>query len=251
MGTSGELTSTITPAPRGAARGRWALAHSVGIILLFLWALYFVSSLWAAPVSASGNSLRSATEHGQVTDIDRVAARPSQLSATPMLLFRQDTSTDSSGEYLVWTARSGHRYYTDAATFPGPLPNAAARSGTSYVNASSDPSYVDRVTDYVVNRTSFHGGVVWTGTAQLLLMLVVFGSLLGRNPHNGTRWFWFWVLNLPLGIGIVWYTVSEQLHDSTPFAIPRRGGQGFLLGLAGIAFIPLAVLALQQLFNRI
>lgn len=169
-----------------------------------------------------------------------------------MLLFRQDTSTDASGTYLVWTARSGHRYYTDPQTVRGPLPtNGDVSISDLFSGDGSNGSDRDRATAWVLNRTDFQSGIVWTGLAQLALMLVVFGALFSRKPLNGTRWFWFWVINLPLGIAVVCYAVSEHLHDSTPFAIPRRGGQGFLQGVAGIAFIPLTVTVLQQLVNRI
>ncbi len=169
-----------------------------------------------------------------------------------MLLFGHDTSTDSSGSYLVWTVRNGHRYYTDPQTVRGPFPtNGVVSSSPMLSGDGSNGSYSDRATAWVLSRTDFRSGVVWTGLGQLALMLVFFIALFGRKPQNGTRWFWFWVINLPLGIGIVWYAVSEHLHDSTPFTTPRRGGQGFLLSLAGLAFIPLTVMVLQQLFNRI
>ncbi|XAS77553.1 hypothetical protein V3G39_05815 [Dermatophilaceae bacterium Sec6.4] len=234
-----------------AGRGRWAASRVVGIMLVVLWVLYFASSLWAAPVRASGDSLRAATESGRVTDIDRVASRPARLSASPMFSFRGDNSTDNTGDYLVWSVHNGHRYYTDVMTFPGPITSSAITSGTSFVSGSSEPSYVDRVTDFVVKRTHFEGGIAWAGLAQLLILLLALGSLFNRAPRTGTRWFWFWVINVPLGIGLLWYASSERLREPAPITVRRGGGQGFLLGLVATFAIPLAVTVLQQLVDRI
>jgi hypothetical protein len=238
-----------------AARTRWATSHGVGLGLLLVLTVWLGISLWVAPVQADGAALRAAADAGQIINLNREGAPPSPLSREPLFLFGHDDSTDSSGAFLVWTTRNGHRYYTDATTAPGLFPNhGGTTSGSMLSGDGSNPSPVDRVTSYVLERTRFQGGFVWAGIAQLALVVCAIGSIRGRPPLRGTRWFWFWVISLPLGVGVLWFALSELLRDPapTPARVRERwnGGQGFALSVVGPPVIQLTVVAGQLLFTR-
>ena len=225
--------------------------------------VWFGLSLWAAPVPAVGPALRAAADGGQIIKLDRLASNPHGLGTEPLFLVGNRDSTDPSGTILVWTTRNGHRYYTDATTVPGPFPSqGGATSGSLLSGDGSNHSPVDQLTVYVLEQTRFQGGVEWLGLAQLCLVVSAIASIRGRAPRWGTRWFWFWVINLPLGVGVLWFAVSERLRDRGPHRGSDRaqdraqdrarwnGGQGFAVSVVGVPLIGLAVAAGQLLFTR-
>lgn len=169
-----------------------------------------------------------------------------------MFLFRQEDSTDGTGKYLAWSASNGHRYYTEASTVPGPFPPVdKAMTGAMYSGDGGKPTYEDRATSYVANRTTFDGGIAWTDAAKLALLLGAVASLIARTPKRGTRWFWFWVITIPLGIGLLWYSISEQLQDQDPSVQRWKGAQGVIFSLLGLAILSATATVAGQLFIRI
>ena len=252
MRITGVVGRMLGPLPPAADQRRWMLAHSAGLLLVALWVIYVALSLWTSPVVASGAAVKAAAGTGRITDVDRVAALPPRLSFSPMFLFQQDNSTDGTGKYLVWSATNGHRYYTEVNTVPGPFPPAdRAMTGAMYSGDGSKPTAEDRATAYVADRTMVGGVVVWTDAAKLALLLAAVASLIARTPQRGTRWFWFWVITIPLGVGLLWYAIREQLQDHDPSVRRWKGAQGVIFSLLGLAVLSGTATVAGQLFIRI
>lgn len=234
-----------------ARRIRWVTSHSAGVGLLLAVGVWLGMSLWVAPVQADGARLRAAADGGQIVNLDRLSSPPKSLSQQPLFLFGHPDSTSNTGSVLVWTTRNWQRHYTDATTVPGPFPNdAGTTSGTLISGDGSNPSPTDQVTAYVLQRTRFQSEVAWVGLAQLVLVVVAIGAIRGAAPQRGTRWFWFWVINLPLGVGVLWYALSERLKEPAPVNPRWNGGQGFAVSVVGTPLIQLAIFVGQLLLTR-
>lgn len=232
-------------------RARWVASHGMGVGLILAVGVWLAISLWAAPVPASGVALKAAADGGRVTHVDRAESPPPPLSAQPLFPLANADPADHTGAILVWTTRDGHRYITDAATVPGPFPHPAGMgSDPSLDGDGANPSPADQVTTYVLERSRFQGEVVWAGLAQLGLLALAIGGIRGRVPRHGTRWFWFWVISLPLGLGVVWFALSERLRDRASVRQRWTGGQGLAVGLVGVPVIHLAVTGVRLLVTR-
>jgi hypothetical protein len=231
---------------------RWVASHAAGLGLLLVLGLWLGISLWGAPVPAGGSRLKAAADGDQITNINRLASPPSPLSHQPLFLFGHRDPTDNTGTVLVWTTQNGQRYYTDATTVPGPFPNNdGVTTGSLISGDGSNPTSVDRVSAYLLQRTHFEGGVAWAALAQLALVVGAIGAIRSRPPVRGTRWFWFWVINLPLGVGVLWFALRERFRGPTPVRERWNGGQGFAISVVGVPLIQLAGFLGQLLFTRI
>lgn len=218
--------------------------------ILLAWLAWAVLMWWGSARPADGSTARADATAGRVTSYERSSGfhEPS-FWVTPNL-----PVADPHGQRLVWTTADGRMHVASLGPFHqsgGELLTGGRVSGSlqpadrallQRLRATGAPSTVHAPWAL---RSGWLIGVLALGMAAVVLVN-------NRRPGFGTRWYWFWVGLLPLGAGLLAWTLIERL----PLALgneppvrsrgPSRGWRGLGWLLLGSLFLQVVVWVLRS-----
>ncbi|MEL4357718.1 MULTISPECIES: hypothetical protein [unclassified Luteococcus] len=249
--------SPHTSQPRTASRsgiGFGQLGRGEKIIttlLLTLWLLSILGTLWAVPQRATVAEAEAAITGHRVTSTTRQQEQPDgvlgQLLGTS---FQGGTDASSdTGEYLEWTDAL-HRHHWIPLAEVAPVAAKHADPDISY--GEPRPTGLELAyLQFSEHRDPMHNTyVTWEYLPAMALGVMEFGLVIAGAARRGTRWFWFWILlmpGLPLDAGLLAYVWAEILGRG-PVRVRRLSGyDGFLFCLLVKIVVEMGLVAGQAL----
>jgi hypothetical protein len=224
----------------------------IRVLLAVLWAVWLVSSWWAAPRETDLAQVRADLAAGRVESYQR---GDTWSDATGFSWNRHVSlrSWSSDGPLLVWMTTSGRLHYTvtDVASNTVPGEPGAALTPAAQLLGGLDAAGIGRRDP---------AGPLRSLTAVSTVLIVVFMAILrfGPAPVTGTRWFWLWlVVGVPLGLGFLYWLLRERpwlrAADTSPAGadeFQRRWYAGFAISFATTLGGSLLAYALHRLLGE-